>query len=140
MIRYIGDTHQLTERIKTLSDGIYQMELRPLKTDGQNKLLWKLIRKIAKATAQTLDEVYAEVLERTDAASDFIIADPRAEKSLREQFRGVKVIRPYDDNHNIYQVFYGSSTMSTTEMAELIDATQQIACELGVDYGNLYNA
>ena len=116
------------------------MELRPLKTDGQNKLLWKLIRKIAKATAQTLDEVYAEVLERTDAASEFIIADPKAEKSLREQFRGVKLIRPYDVGHNVYQVFYGSSTMSTTEMAELIDATQQMACELGVDYGNLYNA
>ena len=110
------------------------------RTSGQNRRLWKLIRKIAKATGQTLDEVYGEVLERTDAVSDFIIAPRKAERGLREEFRCVILRQKINSELNMYQVYSGTSMMDSREMAEVIDIAQQMACELGVDYGEVYNA
>lgn len=132
----------LTKLQEVLSaDGYYQVEVvtpRSKRNNEQNKMLWKLIHKIAKATQQDDMEVYAEVLERADAASDYIITEKEITDELRKAFRGVKFIRYQEVNGKtrcIYKVYLGSSKMTTKEMAELLDVTQAMAAELGVDYG-----
>ena len=102
----------------------------------QNKLLWKLIHNIAKATQQDDMEVYCAVLERADALSDYVITATDMEDALRKSFRGVKFIRMQEVNGRdcyVYKVYIGSSKMNTEEMTELLDITLQICGELGIE-------
>lgn len=102
----------------------------------QNKLLWKLIHRIAKETYQSDDDVYCAVLERADALSDYIITATDMAEDLRKCFRGVKFVRMQEVNGKdcyIFKVYLGSSKMNTSEMNELIEITMQVANELGID-------
>lgn len=101
----------------------------------QNKLLWELIHKIAKAKNQDDMEVYCTLLERADALSDYIITATEMEDALRKIFRGVKFVRKQIVNNkecNIYKVYIGSSKMNTKEMTELLDITIQLCSELQI--------
>lgn len=74
----------------------------------QNKLLWKLIDKIAKNQKQDDMEVYCALLERANALSDYIITATEMEEALRKTFRGVKFMRKQIVNNkecNIYKVY-----------------------------------
>ncbi|MCI8272747.1 MAG: hypothetical protein HFJ55_01535 [Clostridia bacterium] len=74
----------------------------------QNKLLWKLIDKIAKNQKQDDMEVYCALLERANALSDYIITATEMEDALRKTFRGVKFMRKQVVNNkecNIYKVY-----------------------------------
>lgn len=74
----------------------------------QNKLLWKLIDKIAKNQKQDDMEVYCALLERANALSDYIITATEMEDALRKTFRGVKFMRKQIVNNkecNIYKVY-----------------------------------
>lgn len=102
----------------------------------QNKLLWKLIHRIAKETYQDDMTVYCAVLERADTLSDYVITAVDMEEALRKSFRGVKFIRMQEVNGKecfVYKVYLGSSKMNTSEMTELIDITMQVCGELGID-------
>lgn len=102
----------------------------------QNKLLWKLIHKIAKETYQSDDDVYCAVLERADALSDYVITATDMAEDLRKSFRGVKFVRMQEVNGKdcfIFKVYLGSSKMNTSEMNELIEITMQVCAELGID-------
>lgn len=113
-------------------------EIREKKTTRslqQNKMLWELIHKIAKAQNQDDMEVYCTLLERADALSDYIITATEMEDALRRTFRGVKFMRKQvvnDKECNIYKVYLGSSKMNTKEMTELLDITIQLCSELGI--------
>ena len=101
----------------------------------QNKMLWELIHKIAKAQGQDDMEVYCALLERADAKSEYIITATEMEEALRKTFRGVKFIRKQVVNNkecNIYKVYLGSSKMNTKEMSELLDITIQLCSELQI--------
>jgi len=102
----------------------------------QNKLLWKLIHRIAKETYQDDIDVYCAVLERADALSDYVITATDMCEALRKTFRGVKFMRMQEVNGKdcyIFKVYLGSSKMNTKEMNELIEITMQICSELGID-------
>jgi hypothetical protein len=102
----------------------------------QNKLLWKLIHRLAKETYQDDMEVYCAVLERADALSDYVITATDMGETLRKTFRGVKFVRMQEVNGKdcyVYKVYLGSSKMNTAEMTELIDITMQVCSELGID-------
>ena len=101
----------------------------------QNKLLWLLIHKIAKATYQDDMDVYCSALERADALSDYVITAIDMENSLRKSFRGVRFLRMQEVNGRecfVYKVYLGSSKMNTKEMTELLDIVYQICGELGI--------
>lgn len=98
----------------------------------QNRLLWKLIHNIAKATYQDDMDVYCAVLERADALSDYVMTATDMEDALRHSFRGVKFIRMQEHNGKdcyIYKVYLGSSKMDTKEMTQLLDIVYQICGE-----------
>lgn len=103
---------------------------------NQNKLLWKIIHKIAKETYQSDEDVYCAVLERADALSDYVITATDMQDTLRKNFRGVKFIRMQEVNGKdcyIYKIFVGSSKMTTSEMNELLEVAFQVCAELGID-------
>lgn len=129
----------ITELLKLDMDKTYICEVKEPKSKRsleQNKLLWKLIHRIAKETYQDDMTVYCAVLERADALSDYVITAVDMEEALRKSFRGVKFIRMQDVNGKdcfVYKVYLGSSKMNTSEMTELIEITMQVASELGID-------
>ena len=129
----------IPELLKLEMDKLYVCEIKQPKSQRslqQNKLLWKLIHNIAKATYQDDMEVYCAVLERADALSDYIITALEIEDALRKSFRGVKFIRMQEVNGRecyVYKVYIGSSKMDTKEMTELLDITLQICGELGIE-------
>ena len=102
---------------------------------NQNKLLWKLIHKIAKSQCQDDMEIYCYLLEKADAKSDYILAIPGMEDELRKVFRGVKFIRQQEigsRTFNIYKVYFGSSKMTIKEMNELLNIAIQLCSELNI--------
>lgn len=129
----------ITELLKLDMDKIYVCEIKEPKSQRsleQNRLLWKLIHRIAKETYQDDMTVYCAVLERADALSDYVITAVDMEEALRKSFRGVKFIRMQEVNGKdcfVYKVYLGSSKMNTAEMNELIEITMDLCGELGID-------
>ncbi len=129
----------INELLKLDMDKFYICEIKEPKSKRsleQNKLLWKLIHRIAKETYQDDMDVYCGVLERADALSDYVITAVDMEEALRKSFRGVKFIRMQEVNGKecfVYKVYLGSSKMGTKEMNELIEITMQVCSEYGID-------
>lgn len=129
----------ITDLLKLDMDKTYICEIKEPKSKRsleQNKLLWKLIHRVAKETYQDDMDIYCTVLERADALSDYVITAVDMEEALRKSFRGVKFIRMQEVNGKacyVYKVYLGSSKMNTAEMNELIEITMQVCGELGID-------
>ncbi len=139
-MKTVGLVKQIvTELFKLDMDKVYICEIKELKSKRsleQNKLLWKLIHRIAKETFQSDEDVYCAVLERADALSDYVITATDMGDALRKTFRGVKFIRMQEVNGKecyVWKVYLGSSKMNTSEMNELIEIAMQICSELGID-------
>ncbi len=138
-MKVIGTIKELIPRLMEFDmNKIYFCEIKESKSQRtlqQNKMLWELIHLIAKKQHQDYMEVYCAILERADAKSDYVLARPETEDSLRKTFRGIKFIRQQQVNNttfNIYKVYIGSSKMNTKEMTELLDITIQICSELQI--------
>ncbi len=129
----------ITDLLKLDMDKFYICEIKEPKSKRsleQNKLLWKLIHRIAKETYQDDMDVYCAVLERADALSDYVITATDMGEALRKTFRGAKFVRMQEVNGKdcyIFKVYLGSSKMNTAEMTELIEITMQVCGELGID-------
>lgn len=129
----------ITDLLKLDMDKTYICEIKEPKSKRsleQNKLLWKLIHRVAKETYQDDMDVYCAVLERADALSDYVITAVNMEEALRKSFRGVKFIRMQEVNGKdcfVYKVYLGSSKMNTAEMNDLIEITMQVCEELRID-------
>lgn len=129
----------ITDLLKLDMEKTYICEIKEPKSKRsleQNKLLWKLIHRIAKETYQDDMDVYCAVLERADALSDYVITAMDMQDTLRKSFRGVKFVRMQEVNGKdcfVYKVYLGSSKMNTAEMTELIEITMQVCGELGID-------
>ena len=129
----------ITDLLKLDMDKVYICEIKEYKTKRsleQNKLLWKLIHRIAKETYQSDMDVYCTALERADALSDYVITATDMGDALRKTFRGVKFVRKQEVNGKecfVWKVYLGSSKMNTAEMNELIEIAMQICGELGID-------
>ena len=129
----------ITDLLKLDMDKIYICEIKEPRSQRsleQNRLLWKLIHRVAKETHQDDMDVYCAVLERADALSDYVITATDMGEALRKTFRGVKFVRMQEVNGKdcyIFKVYLGSSKMNTAEMTELIEITMQVCSELGID-------
>ena len=129
----------ITDLLKLDMDKVYICEIKEYKSKRsleQNKLLWKLIHRIAKETYQNDMDVYCTALERADALSDYVITATDMGDALRKTFRGVKFVRKQEVNGKecfVWKVYLGSSKMNTAEMNELIEIAMQICGELGID-------
>lgn len=128
---------------KELEQVDYRVSCSPLKSKRsmqQNRLLWEIIHDIgtARGTERANDDwdIYLEALVRSGAKYEYIACLPEAEDLLKDQFRAVKYINSFDHHGrkmNQYQVFYGSSKMSTEEMGILLDTVMDMAAEEGIN-------
>lgn len=139
MEKIVGTVKDIIPALMKLDmDKHYICEIKTPKNDRtlrQNKLLWKLIHALAKATQHDDMEVYCAALERADALSDYIITATEMEDALRKTFRGVKFIKYQEVNGKecrVYKVYLGSSKMTTKEMNELLEIVIQMCSERGV--------
>ena len=126
------------ELMKLDMDKQYVCEVKEPKSKRsleQNRLLWRLIHKIAKETYQDDMDVYCTTLERADALSDYVITATDMESALRKSFRAVKFIRMQEVNGKdcyVYKIYLGSSKMSVKEMNELLEIVFQMCGELEI--------
>ena len=106
----------------------------------QNKYMWALIGEIDRARngGRHSDDwaVYIEALERAGAKYEYIACLIEAEDMLRQAFRAIHYVKPFEGGKGemgVYKCFYGSSKMTTAEMSELIETVLDIAAEAGID-------
>lgn len=106
----------------------------------QNRLMWKIIQRIAKETDNDEWEIYTQGLEHADCLSEYLMIIPEALESIRKSFRAVRVCqeRIYNGkNVLIVKVFVGSSKFDTEEMTRLIEYFIHLASEFGIFIGDL---
>ena len=128
----------INELLKLDMDKLFVAEIKEPKSKRsleQNKLLWELVHKIAKATCQDDMAIYCTALERADALSDYVITATDMADNLRKSFRGVRFVRMQEVNgkeYYVYKVYLGSSKMTIKEMNELLEIVFQMCAELQI--------
>lgn len=106
----------------------------------QNRLMWKIIQRIAKETDNDEWEIYTQGLEHADCLSEYLMIIPEALESIKKSFRAVRICqeRVYNGkNVLIVKVFVGSSKFDTEEMTRLIEYFIHLASEFGIFIGDL---
>lgn len=123
----------------------YEVDIKEYKSKRsleQNRYLWKLITEIAKVenggitNQDNITETYTNLLEKANAKFEFILCSPDAIKEFKKRFRAIRIngtviIKTVE--YTQLQVFYGSSTMNTKEMSNLIDCVLDYAYEVGIE-------
>ena len=146
MIKIYGKIKEIIPKLLDIEqDKEYLIEVKEVKNKRsleQNKLLWKLLHKIAQEQRQDDMEVYCQALEKADAKSDYVITSCEMGEPLRKTFRGVRFIRIQEVNGKdcyVYKVYLGSSKMDTKEFGQLLDIVLGWCTELGIPtYDDLY--
>ena len=122
----------------------YEVDIKEYKSKRsleQNRYLWKLITEIAKVenggitNQDNITETYTNLLEKANAKFEFVLCPKEAINEFKKRFRAIRVngtvvIKTVE--YTQLQVFYGSSTMNTKEMSQLIDITLDYAYKVGV--------
>lgn len=106
----------------------------------QNRLMWSIIRRIAKETDNDEWSIYIKGLEKSDCLSEYLMILPETLESIEKSFRAVKVCdnRIYNGKVMlVVKVFIGSSKFDTEEMTNLIEYFIRLASEFGVFIGDL---
>ena len=123
----------------------YEVDIKEYKSKRsleQNRYLWLLITEIVKkenggiANRDNITATYYNLLEKANAKFEFILCSPDAIKEFKKRFRAIRINGTYTIENVEYmqlQVFYGSSTMNTKEMSQLIDTTLDYAYEVGIN-------
>lgn len=123
----------------------YEVDIKEYKSKRsleQNRYLWLLITEIAKkenggiANQDNITATYCNLLEKANAKFDFILCPQNAIKEFKKRFRAIRINGTYTIENVEYmqlQVFYGSSTMNTKEMSNLIDCVLDYAYEVGIE-------
>lgn len=122
----------------------YEVNLKEYKSKRsleQNRYLWLLITEIAKienggiANQDNITETYTNLLEMANAKFTFLLLPNEAINEFKKRFRAIRVngtVTIKGVEYTQIQAFYGSSTMNTKEMSQLIDVTLDYAYQVGV--------
>lgn len=129
--------------LNQLKEDKYSLEIkkyRDNRTLEQNRLLWKLLSIIDEeingvASPDGEMNLYITALLKAGAKYEYICCKKDIEEALRENFRAVQYVKPYNEEKEtaIYRVFYGSSKMDKKEFALLVEAVKQLGYEAGVE-------
>lgn len=106
----------------------------------QNSYMWLLIGEIDKklngGRPKEPIDVYIQCLKKANAKYDFIYIMHEAVNEFKKKFRAMEYIGEVEVNGIMlenWKVFYGSSTMNTKEMSNLIDCVLDYAYEVGIE-------
>lgn len=122
----------------------YEVDIKECKSKRsleQNRYLWLLITEITKvqnggiANQDSITATYCNLLENANSKFEFVLCSQEAISEFKKRFRAIRINGTYTIENVEYtqlQVFYGSSTMNTKEMSNLIDVTLDYAYKVGV--------
>ena len=106
----------------------------------QNSYMWALIGEIDKklngGRPNEPIDVYIHCLQRANAKYDFIYLVHEAVDEMKKKFRAMEYIGKVKVNGVVlenWKIYYGSSTMNTKEMSNLIDCVLDYASEVGIE-------
>lgn len=115
-------------------------EYRSKRSLEQNSYMWLLIGEIDKklngGRPNEPIDVYIQCLQRANAKYDFVYVIHDAVNELKKKFRAMEYIGKVEVNGVVlenWKIYYGSSTMNTKEMSNLIDCVLDYASEVGID-------
>ena len=141
--KFIGNQAMLNAPVPfNLEDGEYLISIEPKRRKrslDQNRFFWALLGEISKkenGNLRDVDTLYLHLLEMAGAKYETLIIKHDALERFKSLVRHVKVVKQQIVNHEVYDTvyaFYGSSTMNTQEMTQLIDTTIDYAYEVGVE-------
>ena len=134
---------ELQAPLSGLMDGVYEVTIKDIpkkRTLRQNRYLWALIGEIAKkenGDIKDVDRIYTNLLQMSGAKYEVMYIAHEAIEELKrcEVVRHVMTVKQSVIQNRVMDtvfVFYGSSKMSTSEMAQLIDTTLNYAEEIGI--------
>lgn len=115
-------------------------EYRSKRSLEQNSYMWLLISEIDKklngGRPNEPIDVYIQCLQRANAKYGFVYILHDAVNELKKKFRAMEYIGKVEVNGVIlenWKIYYGSSTMNTKEMSNLIDCVLDYASEVGIE-------
>ncbi len=130
-----GDIADLQKHFaQTLSIEIRRWKNR--RTLDSNAYAWVLIGKIAEALHSTKEDVYCQMLARYSNSFTHIICKENAIQKVREMYRAsidLGEVQIGNQRGHQLQVYFGSSTFSTKEMAVFIDGLVSECKEMGIE-------
>lgn len=101
-----------------------------------NAYAWVLLQKLAEAVGTDRDSMYIQELRKWSRSFTFIVCKEEAIPRLREQYRAIIDLGNIKvgsmEGHQL-QVFFGSSTFDTKEMAVFIDGLVTDCKELDIE-------
>lgn len=113
---------------------------RPKRSLNANAYCWVLVGEIAEALNLSNYAVYEMMLQRYSKAYTYMIVKPDAAEQIRLTLRNAHIYaypignKDVDSKEGVQlQLYYGSSTFDTKQMARLIDGIVEEAKELGID-------
>lgn len=115
-----------------------EVEIRPVRdrrTLDQNRLMWALLTKMARAYGNTTPEAcYLDMLTDFDGGNvDLWRVPVAALPTLRRAYRVAQVVEMLDGGMCIVRIGLGSSTFDRGQMREFIDRIFDRLAEMGVD-------
>ena len=138
-ITFTVDNWAFKRSVNDLTKQPYSLEIKVPKSKrsiDQNRLLWDIIGQISKELDINDLDIYAYLIEKTNAKYDEVVVKYEAIERLRSIFRAVKVIGPTKEHGETFvkaRTYYGSSNFNTKEMTELINHALDYAEQSGVD-------
>ena len=112
------------------------------RTLDQNKMMWALLEIMSKhlnggrTGGIQAEDCYLNMLTDFGAKYEYIMILPEALPLIKEKYRALKIMEERDYKGKtmlVVKCFYGSSSMTTKEMGNLIDGILDRLAEYGVD-------
>lgn len=134
----ITDKNQAMNFLQKMKDKLYVATLKVFRNKRSldaNAYFWVLCQKIAEKINSNKDEVYLQLLGDAGVFTHTIVK-PEVVDRMKEQWRLVKELGEVTVNGKKgiqLQLYFGSSTYNTKEMAVLIDEAVRQAKELDIE-------
>lgn len=138
-VTFTTDNKTIPAAIEHLKDNEIDVKAckhREKRSLDSNAYAWVLIQKIAEAIGSNKYDVYIRCLQRYSRSFTHIIVKANAVERMKEEFRTCvdlgEITVGGTTGHQL-QVYYGSSTFDTKEMAVFIDGIVSECHELGIE-------
>ena len=141
----VKSREKAAKAIEEVADAKYPVvceirQQRPKRSLNANAYCWALIDKIAKVTNQPSDAVYETMLQRYSEAYTYLVVKPTAVEKVKATLKAGHIYAYEVGSVEIrgkegvqLQLYYGSSTFDSKQMARLIDGIVSEAKDLGIE-------
>lgn len=105
---------------------------RPKRTADQNRLLWKLIGKIAERNGTSVIDTYTDIIRDAGIRVEPVIAPASSLEELKKSYRWAEIIGSAGNGKCVIACYGGSSGYDISEMGMLIDKALEWCANLDI--------